>query len=95
LGEARSRLSPRRALLPILGLLDRSSRAAHERPDPAQDGTRFPEFSWDLRTLILVFPPEAPFRFLNLNLLLGHHAQGLVTRHGRFQGFDRLGPAHR
>ncbi|MBW1685970.1 MAG: hypothetical protein JRS35_13020 [Deltaproteobacteria bacterium] len=69
--EDRPRLSPRRALLPILGLLDRSSKAACERPDPAEDGTRFPEFPWDLRTIILLFPPEAPFRFMNLNLLLG------------------------
>jgi hypothetical protein len=71
LAEARSRFSPRRGLVPILGLLDRSRKAAHQRPDPADDGTRFPEFPWDLRTLILLFPPEAPFRFMNLNLLLG------------------------
>jgi hypothetical protein len=71
LPEDRPRLSPRRALLPMLGLLDRSSKAACERPDPAEDGTRFPEFPWDLRTIILLFPPEAPFRFMNLNLLLG------------------------
>ena len=69
--EDRWRLSPRRALLPILGLLDRSSKAACQRPDPAEEGTRFPKFPWDLRTIILLFPPEAPFRFLNLNLLLG------------------------
>jgi len=71
LPEERRRFSPRRALLPILGLLDRSSRAACQRPDPDEDGTRFPEFPWDLRTLILLFPPQAPFRFMNLNLLLG------------------------
>jgi hypothetical protein len=71
LADAGSRFSPRRALLPILGLLDRSQKAGHQRPDPADDGTRFPEFPWDLRTLILLFPPEAPFRFMNLNLLLG------------------------
>ena len=65
--EDRPRLSPRRGL----GLLDRSSKAARQRPDPAEDGTRFPEFPWDLRTIILLFPPEAPFRFMNLNLLLG------------------------
>ncbi len=87
MGDARSRLSPRRALLPILGLLDRSSRVAHERPDPAEDGTRFPEFAWDLRTLILVFPPEAPFRFLNLNLLLG-------LTSAPFDRPDRLGDLH-
>jgi hypothetical protein len=71
LAETRSRLSPRRALTPFLGLLDRASRVAHQRPAPSEDGTRFPEFPWDLRTIILLFPPEAPFRFLNLNLLLG------------------------
>ena len=57
--------------MPILGLLDHSSGAACQRPDPTQDGTRFPEFPWDLRTVILLFPPDAPLRFLNLNLLLG------------------------
>jgi hypothetical protein len=51
--------------------LDCSPGAARRRPDPSEDGTRFPEFPWDLRTLILLFPPGAPFRFLNLNLLLG------------------------
>jgi hypothetical protein len=71
LAEIRSRLSPQRALLPILGLLDRSSTAACQRPESAEDGTRFPAFSWDLRTIILLLPPEAPLRFLNLNLLLG------------------------
>jgi hypothetical protein len=71
LPEERRRFSPRRALLPILGLLDRSARATCRRPDPAEDGTRFPEFPWDLRTIILLFAPQAPFRFLNLNLLLG------------------------
>jgi hypothetical protein len=57
--------------VPILHRLDRSSKVAHQRPEPAEDGTRFPEFPWDLRTIILLFPPEAPFRFMNLNLLLG------------------------
>ena len=71
MGEIRSRFSPRRALTPILGLLDRSSKAACQRPEPAEDGTRFPEFAWDLRTIILLLPPEVPLRFLNLNLLLG------------------------
>jgi len=71
LAETGRRFSPRGALLPILALLDRSREADHRRPGPAEDGTRFPEFPWDLRTLILMFPPEAPFRFMNLNLLLG------------------------
>ena len=71
MAEARCRLSARRALTPLLALLDRSSGAAHQRPSPSQDGTRFPEFPWDLRTIILLFPPQAPFRFMNLNLLLG------------------------
>lgn len=71
MAEAGRRFSPRRALAPLLGLLDRSSRVARKRPGPGEDGTRFPEFPWDLRTLILLFPPQAPFRFINLNLLLG------------------------
>ncbi|MDH3212126.1 MAG: hypothetical protein OEM05_06545 [Myxococcales bacterium] len=71
MAEIRSRFSPRRALMPILGLLDRSSTAPCQRPEPAEDGTRFPDFSWDLRTIILLLPPEVPLRFMNLNLLLG------------------------
>jgi hypothetical protein len=71
LAESRARLSPRRAFVPLLGLLDRSSRVSRQRPGPGEDGTRFPEFPWDLRTVILLFPPNAPFRFVNLNLLLG------------------------
>jgi hypothetical protein len=55
----------------LLGLVDRSATAPHEKPLPAEEGTRFPEFPWDLRTIIMVFPPDAPFRFLNLNTLLG------------------------
>jgi hypothetical protein len=71
LPETASRFSPRSALLPIIGLLDRSSKAPCDRPDVAHEGTRFPAFPWDLRTIILLFPPEAPLRFANLNLLLG------------------------
>lgn len=71
MAEARSRFSPRRALSPFLGLLDRSSAMSRKKPGPGEDGTRFPEFPWDLRTIILLFPPWAPFRFMNLNLLLG------------------------
>ena len=71
MAKSGSRFSPRRALVPILDCLDHSSKVAHQRPEPTEDGTRFPEFPWDLRTIILLFPPEAPFRFMNLNLLLG------------------------
>ncbi len=39
--------------------------------DPSVEHTRFGPLPWDLRTLIIVMPPEAPFRFLNLNWLLG------------------------
>lgn len=61
----------RRALVPVISLLDRSDTAPADRPSPEQEQTRFPEFPWDLRTLISVFPQDAPFRFLNLNITLG------------------------
>lgn len=60
-----------RALAPIIGLLDRSSTEPSRQPTPDQERTRFPEFPWDLRTLIILFPQDAPFRFLNLNVTLG------------------------
>lgn len=60
-----------RALVPFTSLLDRSAAARNDRPSAWEECTRFPAFPWDLRTLILVFPPDAPFRFLNLNLTLG------------------------
>jgi len=55
----------------IINRLDRSATAQNKRPDPLEECTRFPEFPWDLRTIIIVFPPEAPFKYLNLNTLLG------------------------
>ena len=61
----------RRALLPFLSLLDRSATAPNEHPSPDEERTRFPEFPWDLRTIIMVFPEDAPFRYLNLNTVLG------------------------
>ena len=61
----------RRVLVPVVSLLDRSASASRDRPDPGEETTRFPTFPWDLRTVILVFPPGAPFRFLNLNVTLG------------------------
>ena len=61
----------RRALVPVISLLDRSETEPGDRPSQEQEQTRFPEFPWDLRTLIAVFPQDAPFRFLNLNITLG------------------------
>ena len=61
----------RRVLVPAVRRLDRAGRTPHQDPTPAEASTRFPQFPWDLRTLIAVFPPESPFRFLNLNTLLG------------------------
>lgn len=58
-------------LSPLVKLLDRSGAASHHAPTPEQDTTRFPGLPWDLRTIIIVFGPGAPFRFLNLNVLLG------------------------
>jgi hypothetical protein len=60
-----------RVLAPVISLLDRSSTEPKKRPTTDQERTRFPEFPWDLRTLILLFPQDAPFRFLNLNVTLG------------------------
>jgi hypothetical protein len=60
-----------RALEPLIGLLDRSSTEPNGQPGRDQDRTRFPEFPWDLRTLIILFPEDSPFRFLNLNATLG------------------------
>lgn len=64
-------ISWRRALTPVARIFDRADRAAHSVPSAWEETTRFPGFPWDLRTIILVFPPESPFRYLNLNLLLG------------------------
>lgn len=61
----------RRALVPAVRRLDRSAIAPNLAPTPEEESTRFPQFPWDLRTLIAVFPPDSPFRFLNLNVLLG------------------------
>jgi hypothetical protein len=60
-----------RALAPVIRLLDRSATEPNAQPSFNQERTRFPEFPWDLRTLIMLFPPDAPFRFLNLNVALG------------------------
>lgn len=59
-----------RALGPLIAKVDGGARLARP-PSPAEDGTRFPDEQWDLRTLIAVFDAEAPFRFLNLNTALG------------------------
>ncbi len=40
------------------------------------ENTRFGPLPWDLRTFIAVMPPEAPFRFLNLNWVLGRSGMG-------------------
>jgi len=61
----------RKALDPVITYLDRAATAPNEQPTSTEECTRFPEFPWDLRTIITVFPPESPFRYLNLNILLG------------------------
>ena len=64
-----------RAIPPLIKLLDYSGVKGEGKARPAPTGweetTHFPESPWDLRTVIIVFPPESPFRFLNLNVLLG------------------------
>ncbi len=59
------------ALQPIIHLLDRSKKEQAERPTALQEGTRFPRSPWDLRTVIIVFPKDSGFRYLNLNTTLG------------------------
>lgn len=58
------------ALAPLLARVDGGARSGRP-PTPGEDGTRFPRAEWDLRTVIAVFGPDAPFRFLNLNTTLG------------------------
>lgn len=58
-------------LAPMLDRLDGGARACAAPPTEGEDGIRFPGAAWDLRTIIAVFGPEAPFRFLNLNPTLG------------------------
>ena len=57
--------------MPLLNLLDRWRKVPGDRPSPTEECTCFPAFPWHLRTVIMVFPPDAPFRFLNLNVTLG------------------------
>jgi hypothetical protein len=52
-------------------MLDRSTEAPSVQPIANEERTRFPAYPWDLRTVIIVFPQHSPFRFLNLNVLLG------------------------
>ena len=62
---------PHKALLPLIRIADRSGKVPNDQPSREQETTRFPVFPWDLRTIIMVFPDHAPFRFLNLNTTLG------------------------
>ncbi len=61
----------KQALMPLIKRLDRSEEALNARPSFYEETTRFPKIPWDLRTIIMVFPPDAPFQYLNLNVLLG------------------------
>ena len=64
-------LDIKRALVPLVNLFDQSNTAPNKKPAPHEENTRFPQIPWDLRTIIIVFPPEAPFQYLNLNTTLG------------------------
>jgi hypothetical protein len=55
----------------MLDRLDGGARACAAPPTDREDGIRYPGAAWDLRTIIAVFGPDAPFRFLNLNPTLG------------------------
>jgi len=57
--------------VPLVHMLDRAPEAPHVQPLPEEEQTRFPAYPWDLRTVIIVFPQDSPFRYLNLNVLLG------------------------
>lgn len=54
-----------------------SSLFRHARGDgektlhPLEEGTRYPEYPWDLRTLILIFASDSSFYYLNLNVTFG------------------------
>ena len=48
-----------------------STTATPGAPAPDEDGTRVPAAAWDLRTLIAVLPPGAPWSYLNLNVTVG------------------------
>ena len=67
------------SLASLLERLDHAERAPTDSLPPSVDGTRYPGMAWDLRTLIAVFPPEAPLRFLNLNTTLGRIGTGFDT----------------
>ena len=61
----------KKVLVPLIGLLDKSNKVRNKRPTPHEESTRFPKIPWDLRTIIIIFPPDSPFKYLNLNVLLG------------------------
>ena len=68
--------------------VDRPLRRPCLAPTRAEEGTRYPERSWDLRTVIAVFEPGAPLRYLNLNTLCGMTGSGF-DQHRRWQGAPR------
>lgn len=55
----------------MANILDRSAQKISEYPTSIEDLARFPECDWELRTIIIIFPPSSPFHFLNLNLTQG------------------------
>lgn len=63
--------SPGDALQPFIRLIECSGNERSGRLSADQDGTRFPRFPWDLRTVIIVLPPGSPFKYLNINTTLG------------------------
>ncbi|MDF1562134.1 MAG: hypothetical protein P1V51_03775 [Deltaproteobacteria bacterium] len=57
----------------VLSRVDAWERTPSRAPSPAEDlsPVRVEPGRWDLRTLIAVFGPEAPLRYLNLNFAVG------------------------
>ena len=72
----------RRVLAPALSLMDRRRSQPTLTPSAQEEGTRHPELPWDLRTLIVVFPSGAPWRFLNLNIVCGMTGTAFDRRAG-------------
>jgi hypothetical protein len=60
-----------RAIARLAGRIDARARGRRSDPSTALDGTRHRAGRWDLRTVIALFPPSCPLRFLNLNVTHG------------------------
>ncbi len=80
----------RRVLQPLRKLLDQYQVAPTDRVDRPLESVRYPDYRWDLGTLIAVFPPESPWYLLDLNWVLGAMGNSfdLVSTRSRRAGMD-------